>query len=149
MDFQRSEEGMEMSCQGVWRDISDYIDEDLDPVQEARLRQHFSECRHCTALLDGMRNVIALYRDERVLAPPYGFHERLRQRLGEGMKSSRRFFLTWALPPLPSLWGWVYSLPENSYLSSTIGRCRPKNQIDFQSSKPSQYHQTRMTSFTT
>lgn len=86
-----------MSCQEVWRDISDYIDEDLDPVQEARLRQHFSECRHCRALLDGMRNVIALYRDERVLAPPYGFHERLHQRLGEGMKSSRRFFLTWAL----------------------------------------------------
>lgn len=88
---------MGISCQEVWRDVSDYIDEDLDPLQQARLSQHFAECRRCAALLDGMRNVIALYRDERVLAPPHGFHERLRQRLGEERKSSRRSFLAWTL----------------------------------------------------
>jgi hypothetical protein len=32
-------------------------------------------------VLDGMRNVIRLYRDERVFALPDGFHERLEQRL--------------------------------------------------------------------
>lgn len=97
MDFQRSEENVGISCQEVWRDVSDYIDEDLDPLQQARLSQHFAECRHCAALLDGMRNVIALYRDERVLAPPDGFHERLDQKLGEETKSSRRSFLAWTL----------------------------------------------------
>jgi len=64
---------MGISCQDVWRDISDYIDEDLNPTQRATLDQHFAECLHCSALLDSMRNVIALYRDERVLAPPNGF----------------------------------------------------------------------------
>lgn len=88
---------MAISCQEVWRDVSDYIDEDLDPLQQARLGQHFAECRHCAALLDGMRNVIALYRDERVLSPPDGFHERLHQKLGEEMRSSRRSFLAWTL----------------------------------------------------
>jgi anti-sigma factor RsiW len=88
---------MGISCEEVWRDVSDYIDEDLDPIQRAALDRHFVECRHCTALLDGMRNVIALYRDERVLAPPDDFHQRLYQRLGENMKSSRRSFLTWTL----------------------------------------------------
>lgn len=88
---------MGMNCQEVWRDVSDYIDEDLDPLQQARLSQHFAECRRCAALLDGMRNVIVLYRDERVLAPPDGFHDRLHQKLGEETKSSRRSFLAWTL----------------------------------------------------
>ena len=88
---------MGISCQEVWRDISDYIDDDLDPMQRASLDQHFVECRHCTALLDGTRNVISLYRDKRVLAPPDGFHERLYQRLGETTKTSRRSFLAWTL----------------------------------------------------
>jgi hypothetical protein len=50
-----------------------------------------------------MRNVIALYRDERVLAPPDGFHERLYQRLREETKSSRRSFLTWTLTAAAAL----------------------------------------------
>jgi hypothetical protein len=103
MDFERSEETMGISCQEVWRDISDYIDEDIGPVQRGALDQHFVECRHCTALLDSMRNVIALYRDERVLAPPDGFHERLYQRLREETKSSRRSFLTWTLTAAAAL----------------------------------------------
>ncbi len=88
---------MGISCEEVWRDISDYIDDDLDPIQRVVLDQHFVECRHCTAVLDGTRNVIGLYRDQRVLAPPAGFHERLYQRLGDNTKSSRRSFLAWTL----------------------------------------------------
>jgi anti-sigma factor RsiW len=88
---------MGISCEEVWRDISDYIDDDLDPDQRAALDQHFVECRHCAALLDGTRNVIGLYRDQRVLAPPDGFHERLYQRLGQTTKTSRRSFLAWTL----------------------------------------------------
>jgi hypothetical protein len=79
---------MGISCQEFWRDISDYIDEELEPLQQAALDQHFAECRHCTALLEGMRNVIVLYRDERLLAAPDGFHERLYQRLGESRNTS-------------------------------------------------------------
>src|SRR5260370_30134194 len=97
MGCETSEETMGLSCQEVWRDISDYIDDDLDPIRRRALDQHFVECRRCTALLDGTRNVISLYRDERVLAPPDGFHERLYQRLGQETKRSRRSFLAWTL----------------------------------------------------
>jgi anti-sigma factor RsiW len=88
---------MGISCEEVWRDISDFIDDDLDPDQRAALDQHFVECRHCAALLDGTRNVIGLYRDHRVLAPPDGFRERLYRRLEENTTSSRRSFLAWTL----------------------------------------------------
>ena len=89
---------MAINCQDVWRDVSDYIDDELGPAQRAAFDRHFAECRNCAALLAGMLNVIAIYRDERVLAPPAGFHERLYQRLEKGTKeakSSRRTFLAW------------------------------------------------------
>ena len=88
---------MGISCQEVWKDVSDYIDNELETFRRAALDQHFAGCRHCTALLEGKRNVIAIYRDERFLAPPDGFHERLRQKLEKEMKKSRRKFLAWSL----------------------------------------------------
>lgn len=92
---------MGITCQEVWRDVSDYIDDELDPKQRAALEEHFAECRHCAAVLEGTCNVIRLYRDERVLAPPEGFHDRLLDRLNqrpeERVRPSRRTVLTWAL----------------------------------------------------
>jgi predicted anti-sigma-YlaC factor YlaD len=88
---------MGISCQEVWKDVSDYIDDELEPLWRAALDEHFAGCRHCTALLEGMRNVIAIYRDERVLAPPDGFHERLQQKLEKETIKSRRKFLAWSL----------------------------------------------------
>lgn len=92
---------MGIDCQDVWRDISDYIDDELDPKQRAALEEHVGKCRQCAAVLEGTCNVIRLYRDERVLAPPRGFQERLHQRLKEETKESnrpsRRAVLAWAL----------------------------------------------------
>jgi predicted anti-sigma-YlaC factor YlaD len=70
-----------MSCEDARKAISEHIDENLHAVHRRALNQHLTHCRHCTAVLDGMRNVIRLYRDERVFALPDGFHDRLGQRL--------------------------------------------------------------------
>ena len=102
---------MGITCEEVWRDISDYIDDELAPKQRAALNEHFAECRHCTAVLEGTCNVIRLYRDERVLAPPQGFGDRLEGRINQQlrqasqgsqgtvvtMRPSRRAVLAWAL----------------------------------------------------
>jgi hypothetical protein len=102
---------MGITCEEVWRDISDYIDDELAPKQRAALDEHFAECRHCTAVLEGTCNVIRLYRDERVLAPPQGFGDRLEGRINQQlrqasqgtqgsvvtMRPSRRAVLAWAL----------------------------------------------------
>ena len=96
---------MGITCEEVWRDISDYVDDELDPKERTALEAHFAECRHCAAVLEGTCNVIRLYRDERALAPPKGFHdrlhERLEQRLSQGSEErihpSRRAVLAWAL----------------------------------------------------
>jgi len=96
---------MGVTCEEVWRDISDYVDDELDSEQRTALDEHFAECRHCTAVLEGTCNVIRLYRDERTLALPSGFHDRLRRRLDqraslgseERIHASRRADLAWAL----------------------------------------------------
>ena len=96
---------MGITCEEVWRDISDYVDNELDQQQRAALEEHFAQCRHCAAVLEGTCNVIRLYRDERVLAPPKGFHDRLHARLNQGLNQepdgridpSRRAVLAWAL----------------------------------------------------
>jgi anti-sigma factor RsiW len=72
---------MSLSCEEVWRKISDYIDDDVTPGTRRLLEAHFAQCRHCAALVDSVHNVLVLIADERVFTLPVGFSERLRQRL--------------------------------------------------------------------
>ena len=51
---------MGITCEEVWRDISDYVDDELDSKQRTALEEHFAECRRCTAVLEGTFNVIRL-----------------------------------------------------------------------------------------
>lgn len=86
---------MVVSCEEVWREISNYLEGEIDPVLRAALEEHFRGCKHCTAVLDGTRNVVQLYGDERMVELPVGFSQRLHQRLEENMPGSRRRFLGW------------------------------------------------------
>ena len=69
----------EVSCREVLREISNYIEGDLDAGLRAMLERHFSECHHCTAVLDGTKNVILLSGDDRTFALPAGFSLRLKE----------------------------------------------------------------------
>lgn len=86
---------MVITCQEVWREISNYLDGEIDPALRATLEEHFHGCKHCTAVLDGARNVIQLYGDERMLEVPLGFSHRLHSRLEANMPGNRRTFLGW------------------------------------------------------
>lgn len=74
---------IEISCMEVWREISNYIDDTLDPELRRRMEEHFKGCEHCSAVLDGTRNVIHLVGDGRTFDLPDGFSERLKKRLEE------------------------------------------------------------------
>jgi hypothetical protein len=86
---------MVVTCEEVWGEISNYLEGDVDPALNAALEEHFRGCRRCTAVLDGTRNVVQLYGDERMCEVPLGFSHRLHRRLEEDMSSSRRGFLGW------------------------------------------------------
>lgn len=72
---------VELNCQDVIRGISEYLDHEIGADLRQQMEQHFSGCQHCTAILDGTRNVIALVGDGRSFLLPAGFSERLRERL--------------------------------------------------------------------
>lgn len=68
---------IEISCLEVWREISNYLDGEVDADLRARMEAHFKVCAHCTAILDGTRNVIKLVADGVEYPMPPGFSKRL------------------------------------------------------------------------
>ena len=72
---------IEIDCLAVWRALSEYIDDNVDPELRARMEAHFKVCEHCTALLDGTRNVVRLVGDGHAFELPSGFSERLKKRI--------------------------------------------------------------------
>lgn len=86
---------MVIKCEEVWREVSNYLDGEVESSLRAAMEEHIRGCRHCAAVVDGTRNVVQLYGDERMLEVPFGFSQRLHRRLDENMPGNRRGFLGW------------------------------------------------------
>ena len=86
---------MVVSCEQVWREVSNYLDGEVDPALCAAIEEHIRGCQRCAAVVDGTRNVIQIYGDERMLEVPLGFSHRLHRKLDENMPRDRRSFLGW------------------------------------------------------
>jgi anti-sigma factor (TIGR02949 family) len=72
---------IEISCLEVWREISNFLDEEVDSEMRARMEAHFRACAHCSAILDGTRNVVKLVGDGIEYQIPMGFSKRLYDRI--------------------------------------------------------------------
>jgi len=72
---------MAMTCQQLWREVSDYVDGTISSVTLEEMERHLAHCKYCSALVDGVRNVVVLVADGRVFELPIGFTQRLKSRL--------------------------------------------------------------------
>jgi hypothetical protein len=72
---------IEISCVEVWREISNYIDRTTDPELHSRMEAHFQVCKHCSAILDGTRNVVKLIGDGAEFELPRDLAKNLYKRL--------------------------------------------------------------------
>jgi putative zinc finger protein len=88
-------EAMVIKCEDVWREISNYLDGEVDAELQLAIEEHVHECKRCAAVVAGTRNVIQLYADERMQGVPFGFSGRLHRRLESDRLPSRRKFLGW------------------------------------------------------
>jgi anti-sigma factor (TIGR02949 family) len=68
---------IEISCLEVWREISNFLDGEVDAELRARMETHFKGCTHCSAVLDGTRNIVKLVGDGIEYQLPAGFSKRL------------------------------------------------------------------------
>jgi hypothetical protein len=80
---------MEISCHDLWREVSNYIDDDVDPELRARIERHLKNCRHCSAIVDGASNTVRLLADDDAFDLPTGFSQRLKAKItGQASRSS-------------------------------------------------------------
>jgi hypothetical protein len=94
-----------VNCEHVWREISNYLEHDVEASLRSRMDEHFQTCSACRSLLEGTRNVMQLYRDERMIEVPSGFGSRLQHRLAQSRRAPGRSWSPWSawLVPLAAL----------------------------------------------
>jgi anti-sigma factor RsiW len=80
---------IEIDCVEVWRQISDYLDDELDSGLRASMSSHFKDCAHCSAILDGTRNVVKLVGDGRAFEIPAKASERFYKKLNDHLAGRR------------------------------------------------------------
>ena len=78
---------MALTCKEVWREISNYIDDAVSPEMREELELHLAYCRHCTAIVDAVHNIIILVADGRTFSLPVGFSDRLKARIEQELQS--------------------------------------------------------------
>jgi len=66
-----------LDCQQVFREISNFLDGDLDPELKRAIEAHACGCHHCEVVVDTTRKTIELYCDGRLFALPLRVRERL------------------------------------------------------------------------
>jgi Putative zinc-finger len=57
---------MVVNCEQVWREISNYIEGEVDETLRTAIEAHFEQC-DAVRRARGTRNVIELYGDERMI----------------------------------------------------------------------------------
>ncbi|MGB9361776.1 MAG: zf-HC2 domain-containing protein, partial [Candidatus Sulfotelmatobacter sp.] len=89
-----------VNCEQVWREISSYVDGDVDAALRASMDEHFQACKRCASILAGTRNVVRLYGDERMLEVPAGFSRRMEKRLAKSAATGRGWssLAAWLIP---------------------------------------------------
>lgn len=94
-----------VNCERVWQEVSNYLEGEVDAGLRAAMDDHFRTCARCRSVLEGTRNVIRLYSDERMIEAPSGYGRRLERRLAQNARSQRRGWSTWSawLVPVAAL----------------------------------------------
>jgi hypothetical protein len=94
-----------LNCEQVWLEISNYIEGEVEPGLRKAMDEHFRTCKRCSSVLEGTRNVVALYSDERMIEVPAGFGRRLERRLAQSTRVRSSRWSTWSawLVPVAAL----------------------------------------------
>jgi hypothetical protein len=89
-----------VKCEQVWREISNYLEGEVEAGLRAAMDAHFRTCPRCKAVLEGTRNVVRLYGDERMVELPSGFGRRLERRLARSsrVRSGWATWSSWMIP---------------------------------------------------
>jgi Putative zinc-finger len=88
---------MDLKCEEVWREISNYIDGEVQANLRVDIDRHVTVCKKCAAVLAGTRNIVQIYGDERMFEIPAEFSPALHRRLSLQARPERGAAYTWIL----------------------------------------------------
>lgn len=74
-----------MNCKGVIRELSNYIDGELEPAIKEELERHLQHCEDCAMILDQTKKSIEILCDSEPIPLPADLHDRLQTALREKM----------------------------------------------------------------
>ena len=76
-----------MNCKGVIRELSNYIDGDLDPVVKQELERHLEHCEDCAMIVDQTKKTIQVLCDSQPVSLSADvcsrLHATLREKTGQ------------------------------------------------------------------
>ncbi len=76
-----------MNCKGVIREISDYIDGELDLPAKQELERHLEDCEDCKMVVEQTRLTVEIFCDSKPVELPTDvksrLHDALRRKLHE------------------------------------------------------------------
>ncbi len=75
-----------MNCKGVIRELSSYIDGDLDLPMKQELERHLGHCEDCTMIVDQTKKTVEIFCDSEPVALPSDVHSRLHEALRRRMQ---------------------------------------------------------------
>ncbi len=77
-----------MNCKGVIRELSSYIDGDLDLAMKQELEKHLGHCEDCTMIVDQTKKTVEIFCDSEPVALPSDVHTRLHEALRRRMQEN-------------------------------------------------------------
>jgi len=79
-----------MDCDKVVRELSNYIEGQLEPALRAEIERHLRRCSYCAILIDSTRKLLYLVGDEKIFVPPFLGSQNLPRLLtrAEGIRNS-------------------------------------------------------------
>ncbi|MGA2812579.1 MAG: zf-HC2 domain-containing protein [Candidatus Acidiferrum sp.] len=72
-----------MNCDGVTRELSNYLDGEIDAVVRVDFELHLQGCQHCSVVVDQVKKTVELFCD----AEPVELPQDVRARLYEALQS--------------------------------------------------------------
>jgi anti-sigma factor RsiW len=79
-----------LNCKNAIKEISDYLDGELDPVVRQQLAQHLSECKECTIIVSQTKLTVELFCDAEMVPLPEQVSTRLHQALRAKLNAADR-----------------------------------------------------------
>lgn len=77
-----------MKCKDIVRELSDYLDGDLDKNLVAEVQRHMEHCEDCRVVVDTTRKTISLFCDSEPAELPHDVQDRLHQALERRLRTT-------------------------------------------------------------